>query len=102
MTLPTKLKIGFDDFFVDANTSLTCFSFYFDNGLGNIVDDHGNDLIEIIENYNRFKLKGLNSYSTFIILRTKLVNVEVTIKSYLVQSKPFPPPFTSNERRSHQ
>jgi hypothetical protein len=53
------------------------FSFYIENGLGNIVDEHGNDPMEITENEDPFKLEELSSYSTYVALRTKLVDVEV-------------------------
>ena len=32
------------------------FSFYIEDGLGNIVDEHGNDPMEITENEDPFKL----------------------------------------------
>lgn len=53
------------------------FSFYFEDGLGNVVDEHGNDPMEITENEDPFKLEELSSYSTYVALRTKLVDVEV-------------------------
>lgn len=68
MKLPTKLKIGFDT---------NSFSFYFEDGLGNVVDEHGNDPIEITENNYPFKIEELSSYNTYVSLRTKLVDVEV-------------------------
>ncbi|KAI8877926.1 hypothetical protein K501DRAFT_278022 [Backusella circina FSU 941] len=53
------------------------FSFYFEDGLGNVVDEHGNDSMEITENEDPFKLEELSSYSTYVALRTKLVDVDV-------------------------
>lgn len=54
-----------------------CFSFYFEDGLGNVVDEYGNDPMETTENEDPFKLEELSSYSTYVALRTKLVDVEV-------------------------
>ena len=49
------------------------FSFYIEDGLGNIVDEHGNDPMEITENEDPFKLEELSSYSTYVALRTRMV-----------------------------
>lgn len=53
------------------------FSFYFEDGLGNVIDEHGNDPMEITENEDSFELEKLSSYSTYVALRTRLVDVEV-------------------------
>ncbi|KAG2190495.1 hypothetical protein INT47_004875 [Mucor saturninus] len=53
------------------------FSFYFEDCLGNLIDEHGIDPMEITENEDPFKLEELSSCSTYVALRTKLVDVEV-------------------------
>lgn len=53
------------------------FSFYFEDGLGIIIDELGNDPMEITENEDPFKLEELSSYSTNVALRTRLIDVEV-------------------------
>jgi hypothetical protein len=52
------------------------FPFYFENGLRNIVNEDGNDSIDVTENENPFKLQELNSYRNYVALRTKLVDSE--------------------------
>lgn len=48
--------------------------FYLEVDLGNIVDEYGNDSMDITENKELFKLEELSSYSTFVALRAKLVD----------------------------
>lgn len=52
-------------------------SFYLEEDLGNIVDEYGNDSMDITENEDLFKLEELSSCSTYIALRAKLVDSEV-------------------------
>ncbi|KAI9476034.1 MAG: hypothetical protein EXX96DRAFT_620506 [Benjaminiella poitrasii] len=39
-------------------TTTMSFSFYIEDDLGNVVDEHGNDPMEITENEDPFKLEG--------------------------------------------
>jgi hypothetical protein len=52
-------------------------SFYFEDGVGNVLDEYGNDPMDITENKDPFKLEELRSYSTYVALRAKLVDSEV-------------------------
>jgi hypothetical protein len=43
-------------------------SFYFNDGLGNVVDEYGNGSMDIIKNEDPFKLEESSYYSTYIEL----------------------------------
>ncbi|KAG2213441.1 hypothetical protein INT47_009115 [Mucor saturninus] len=57
------------------NTTMS-FSFYFEDGLGNVVDEYGNDPRDITDIEDPFKLEELSSYNTYVAVRAKLVDSE--------------------------
>lgn len=48
------------------------YSFYFEDGQGNIVNENGEDPMEIAEDEDPFKLEELTSYTEYIALRNTL------------------------------
>lgn len=52
------------------------FTFYFEDGSGNIVDENGHDPMDIIEEENPFKLEELISYSVYLAAKNKAVSNE--------------------------
>lgn len=53
------------------------FSFYFEDGQGNIVNENGENPMEIAEDEDPFKLKELTSYTEYIALRNILHDSEM-------------------------
>ena len=53
------------------------FSFYFEDSQGNIVNENGEDPMEIAEDEDPFKLEELTSYTEYIALRNTLRDSEM-------------------------
>ncbi|KAI7868545.1 hypothetical protein BDF14DRAFT_1694770, partial [Spinellus fusiger] len=53
------------------------FSFYFEDSQGNIVNENGEDPMEIVEDEDPFKLEELTSYTEYIALRNTLRDSEM-------------------------
>ncbi|KAI7905667.1 uncharacterized protein BX663DRAFT_500528, partial [Cokeromyces recurvatus] len=47
--------------------------FYFEDGQGNVLDEDGNDAMNITENEDPYKLDELTSYSAYIAARDKFM-----------------------------
>ncbi|KAI9280064.1 hypothetical protein BY458DRAFT_553479 [Sporodiniella umbellata] len=60
-TVALQPRDAFDKVHYFEVTTTMSFSFYIEDGLGNVVDEHENDPIEITENEYPFKLKELSS-----------------------------------------
>lgn len=50
------------------------YKFYFEDGAGNIVDENGEDPMDIIEDRDPFKLEELTSYTEYLTLRAQLLD----------------------------
>ncbi|KAI7900650.1 uncharacterized protein BX663DRAFT_517124, partial [Cokeromyces recurvatus] len=48
-------------------------SLYFEDGQGNVLDEDGNDPMDITENEDPYKLDELTSYSAYIAARDKFM-----------------------------
>jgi hypothetical protein len=53
------------------------FSFYLENGLGNIFDKNRNNPLNITGSKDPFKLNELTSYNSYVALKAKLKDKEV-------------------------
>lgn len=62
------------------------YAFYFEDGQGNVVDEHGNDPMDITDSEDPYKLEELASYSAYIATRDKLV-MEVDQDSLFLELK---------------
>ncbi|KAG0182695.1 hypothetical protein DFQ29_002825 [Apophysomyces sp. BC1021] len=71
------------------------FSFYFEDGLGNVIDENGNDPTDVTESEDPFKLEELSSYSTYVALIAKLEDREL-MQEYQVEKQE-----NNNEIKAH-
>lgn len=62
------------------------YAFYFEDGQGNVVDEHGNGPMDITDSEDPYKLEELASYSAYIATRDKLV-MEVDQDSLFLELK---------------
>lgn len=53
------------------------YSFYFEDGHGNVADENGDAPMDINEDEDPFKLEELTSHSAYVVLRNKLQKNEI-------------------------
>ncbi|KAI8093947.1 hypothetical protein BDF21DRAFT_394432 [Thamnidium elegans] len=53
------------------------YTFYFEDGAGNIVNENGEEPMDITEDENPFKLEELTSYTEYLNARAKFLDAEI-------------------------
>lgn len=53
------------------------YTFYVEDGAGNIVNENGEEPMDITEDENPFKLEELTSYTEYLNARAKFLDAEI-------------------------